>query len=177
MRERWKAVVGFEGYYEVSDLGRVRSVGRRVHNAMGWYSYPGKMLKASPIHSYPRVTLTKGSSRRHYRFVHVLVLEAFVGPCPPGRETRHLNGRSCDNSLTNLKWGTSVQNSKDQVRHGTVNKGQRNGRAKLSTGQVRQIRRFLRLGIYQRVIADWFGVDQSHISKLKSGENWAWLTD
>lgn len=120
MTERWRSVVGFEGTYEVSDLGRVRSVSRMVERSgQGGYRIQGRVLKThvNP-HGYAQITLArkgKWLSRR----VHRLVLEAFVGPRPRGKEARHLDGDRLNNGLHNLKWGTKSENAWDQVRHGT----------------------------------------------------------
>jgi hypothetical protein len=104
MEENWLPVVGFEQFYEVSDQGRVRSL-----------RY-GKVLKSSG--RYPMLILTMGGVPAG-RYVHRLVLEAFVGPCPDGCECRHLDGNSRNNALSNLAWGTSGENKLDEVRHGT----------------------------------------------------------
>jgi hypothetical protein len=107
--ERWLPVVGFERYYEVSDLGRVRSLRRGI-------------LKPSYSNSggYGLVILSDGLGGRFGRYVHRLVLEAFAGPCPEGQEARHYDENDPRNArLSNLKWGTSGENKRDQVRHGT----------------------------------------------------------
>ena len=110
--ENWRAAIGFEGRYEVSDLGRVRSLPRpRVRAA--------RLLAANPgDNGYPIVSLRR-DGQGHSRRVHVLVAEAFIGPRPPGQVIRHLDGDSLNNSLTNLAYGTPSENIKDQVRHGT----------------------------------------------------------
>jgi HNH endonuclease len=86
-------------------------------------------------------SLYRGNGQE-YRQVHRLVLEAFAGPCPPGRECRHLNGNPADNRLSNLAWGTHVENMRDRIRHGTQSrhKGEANGQAKLTEDAVRRIR-------------------------------------
>lgn len=118
---QWREIPGYEGAYEVSDDGRVRSIERyrRVGKGEGYLRlYPSQ---ARSLHTdkagYPRVTLkVNGVARNH--LVHHLVLEAFVGPRPPGMECRHLNGNPADDRLENLQWGTSSENSFDTVRHG-----------------------------------------------------------
>lgn len=102
-------VVGYEGLYEVSDLGEVKTRGRRGE-------WAPKAL-STDRNGYKRVTLSKDGKKRG-RLVHHLVLEAFVGPKFAGMECRHLNGNPGDNQLENLQWGTSSENSFDVVRHG-----------------------------------------------------------
>lgn len=114
--ERWLPVVGYEGSYEVSDLGRVRSLERRSTFDRLW---PSVVLSPS---SHPdghlQVTLARRGSRRT-RWVHRLVLESFVGPCPDGMEGLHRDGNPANNRLSNLGWGTRKANMRDQVRHGS----------------------------------------------------------
>ncbi|SHJ57885.1 NUMOD4 motif-containing protein [Nocardiopsis flavescens] len=107
--EVWKPVVGFPGY-EVSDRGRVRSFKRDPE---------GELLKLHPGgRGYLQLVLRR-DGRSHSRLVHRVVLEAFAGPCPPGQETRHLNGDRFDNRRANLAWGTPAENRADAIRHGT----------------------------------------------------------
>lgn len=117
----WKAIPGYEGSYEVSDDGQVRSVERfrRVGKGEGSLRlYPSQVRSlCADKAGYSRVTLKVCGVRRCH-LVHHLVLEAFVGPKPPGMECRHLNGNPADNRLANLQWGTSSENSYDVVRHG-----------------------------------------------------------
>lgn len=113
--ERWKAIVGYEGIYEVSSLGGVRSLDR--------YSSSGRRLKGATLpqfrtpHGYLRVGLCKQGKTRT-ELVHPLVLEAFVGPRPEGCDCCHLNDVPDDNRLENLRWGTRSQNILDSVRNG-----------------------------------------------------------
>ena len=115
--EIWKPVVGFEGLYEVSDQGRVRSLPRK--GASGSRYYGGGYLKGHALkwgHIY--VTLRRPGAKAYKNSVHRIVLEAFVGPCPEGMEGCHNNGNAGDNRLENLRWDTHSENMKDVVRHG-----------------------------------------------------------
>lgn len=108
--ERWLPVPGYEGLYEISDQGRVRS----FHA-----SRSGRMLKPSPASAgYLAVSLVKGRSKRT-RTIHSLVASAFLGPRPSGQEVRHLDGNPANSTLGNLKYGTKSENRKDSVKHGT----------------------------------------------------------
>lgn len=117
--ERWRPVPGFEGHYEVSDRGNVRSIDRLVrrgdHHQWCW----GRNLATTAgewghlwVHFYR-------DHVQYHRGVHRLVLEAFVGPCPDGMECCHNNGDSADNRLENLRWDTSSANKLDNVRNGS----------------------------------------------------------
>lgn len=124
--ERWRPVVGFEGLYEVSDMGRVRSLDRTVWRDGPSYrrahqlAYRGRQVALQQQKKgYVGLVLWKDGRGRSRR-VHQLVLEAFVGPCPEGMEALHGTGVRHDNCLINLRWGTPVENAADRVRHGTA---------------------------------------------------------
>lgn len=128
--ENWREVVGFEGRYEVSDLGRVYS---RVTN---------KFLKqtANPSRGgYLQVNLTDGP-RRGTQSVHRIVLAAFVGPCPAGQEALHGSEGPLCNALRNLRYDTRKENVAEALAGGTMLIGEKNGQAKLDEAAVRDIR-------------------------------------
>lgn len=118
--ELWRAIPGFEGWYEVSDRGRIRGVDRMVRYGATRLAHAGVIL--NPSHSskqgYLKVTLHKDGTPKQ-RSVHRLVLEAFVGPRPTGMVCRHLNGDHLDNRVENLAWGTQAENIADELKHGT----------------------------------------------------------
>lgn len=118
--EEWRPVVGFEGYYEVSNLGRVRSLDRFVNNGSGSFLKPGRVLAGSrdARDGRHRVGLMV-DGHLTMRTVAPLVLEAFVGPRPPGMDCLHNNGDATDDRPINLRWGTVSDNLRDSVRHGT----------------------------------------------------------
>lgn len=117
--ERWLPIPNWEGLYEVSDQGRVRSLDRVVSHAhSGRYTVLGKLLKQGKCGPYSRVALCRPGERCDMK-VHRAVLLAFVGPCPEGREGCHRDGNPGNNTLENLYWGTRSENCLDQVRHGT----------------------------------------------------------
>lgn len=117
--EEWRAVVGWEGFYEVSNLGRVRSLERVVTRSNG-YPLPvkAKVLSPSPdTRGHMQVALREPHRTRVAR-VHRLVLESFVGPCPEGGEGLHWDDDKENNNLSNLRWGTRTENLLDRVRNG-----------------------------------------------------------
>jgi hypothetical protein len=120
--EHWLPVLGYEGLYEVSDLGRIRSVNRIVQTRLGKRLYKGKILKiTSGSAGHLKVILSQRGIQRNFT-VHKLVLEAFVGPRPEGMECCHNNGSPTDNRLINLRWDTRSNNAYDAVRHGVHGK-------------------------------------------------------
>lgn len=122
MAEQWRPVVGFEGYYEVSDQGGVRSLDRVVDRGGSPMRRRGQPLSTSGVHPsghlYVNLRMNGGGGTHQ---VHRLVMAAFAGPCPDGMEVRHLNGDPTDNRLENLAYGTRSENIRDQVTHGVHN--------------------------------------------------------
>lgn len=125
-QEQWLPVVGFEGLYEISDWGRVKSVERKVWFVNRWGQDTQRIvperireLSVNPNGGHLELTLHREGKRRH-RFVHQLVLDAFVGPYPDGLDqVRHLDGDPTNNRLDNLRYGTAAENVADMLRHGT----------------------------------------------------------
>ena len=158
--ERWLPVVGYEGIYEISDLGNLRN------------TITGKTKKFTVVKgdARPFVLLWRNNKPKAKR-AHQIVLEAFIGPRPDGTEGCHNDGDPTNNALSNLRWDTSKNNHADKIRHGTTNRGERCGSSKLTLEQVRTIRTDKRL---QREIAADYGVLPSTISRIKSGKRWAY---
>lgn len=119
--EEWRPVVGWEDLYEVSDEGRVRSFDRTTHFVDGRIRhFEGKVLnpyRSPGPKNYFRVALTRGKQIRNVG-VHLLVLEAFVGPRPDGMDGCHWDDDESDNRLSNLRWDTPSSNQNDSVRNG-----------------------------------------------------------
>jgi len=105
--EEWRPVLGWEGIYRVSDLGRALSV------------RSGQLLTLTVAgNGYFVVTLSwKGVDVK--RTIHSMVAEAFIGIRPDGTEVRHKNGTRLDCRAENIHYGTSTENSQDSIRHGT----------------------------------------------------------
>ncbi len=153
MREQWKAIPGYEGQYEVSDQGRVRSSRKllRLCNVSG---------------GYKAVSLGKNNSR----LVHRLVALAFIGPPPIGAKlVLHSNGIREDNRLENLRYGSYADNARDAQIHGTQVKGDRQHAAKLTVDKVLAIRTAKETGAE---LARKYGVTSACISAIRKRKNW-----
>lgn len=124
MKEQWRDVVGYEGLYQVSNLGHVKSLDRVVVDKNGRYiPWEGRVLSHSKCKVKNRVislnvTFCKDGIRTTF-LVHRLVLEAWVRQCPTGYECCHNDGDPTNNVVSNLRWDTRKNNALDAVRHGT----------------------------------------------------------
>ena len=124
MQEIWKAVPGYEGKYEVSDQGRVRSIDRIVTQKSRWGTLytmkrKGKLLRPGRM---PSGHVSVALGRDNSQCVHKLVLLAFVGLAADKHECCHNNGNPADNRLENLRWDTRSENMKDAYAHGARDK-------------------------------------------------------
>jgi hypothetical protein len=174
VQERWLPVPGYEGRYEVSDLGRIKSVARVIERADGKPNpIPEKILK--PITKgkrYPMANLYDAAGMKTHLW-HRIVTLAFLGPCPEGCQVAHNDGNPFNNKLSNLRYATVLENNHDKFRHGTVFRGEQIGTSKLDPEKVREIRRLYFQEAYsQQAIADKFGVDQTAISSVVTRRTW-----
>ena len=181
--ERWLPVVGYEGLYEVSDCGQVKSLGRYVvlKGKMLPHCFPPRMLKLCPDRrGYINVLLSSRNKKAATHAVHRLVLEAFIGPCPEGMECCHSPDRNpSNNQLDNLRWDTHVNNQADQIVHGTSlhgrpnNVGEKNGRAIFTNEQIAEIRRLWDGGLRtRRQLSDEFGCAMNTVWRITVREGY-----
>lgn len=120
---------------------------------------------------YSQVSLSTQPKKWKSVRLHVLVLEAFVGPRPSGYECRHLDGNPQNNTVENLRWGTVSENRQDSILHGTfvgLKHGERHGGSVLSDLQIADIRRRFRSGL-RKSLAMEFGVSPGHIYRIAHG--------
>lgn len=176
VNERWKDVVGYEGLYQVSDRGRVKSLSRLLNNNRQWQN---RILKPAirDKSGHFGVSLCKNGKGKTY-CVHQLVLVAFVGFCPDNMEGCHNNGIKTDNRLSNLRYDTHSNNILDSVKHGTHvdSRGEKHGLSKLTEQQVKEIRKLAISSKYTpKMIAEIFGISQCTVSDIKLGKRWGWL--
>jgi hypothetical protein len=121
---------------------------------------------------YLIVSLRRGGKRSN-KYVHRMVLEAFVGPAPgPGHHGAHANGTKTDNRLENLRWATPAENNADKILHGTVNNGERNGGSRLTACQVKKIRAAFAAGEKSGIVASRYGISARHARKIRLGAKW-----
>lgn len=173
MKEVWKDIPGYEGYYQASTIGRIRSVDREVVFKNGRIrNFKGQILKIdNSSDSNLRVALSK-YTLRHYT-VHRLIMLTFKGERPEGYDICHKNGDYTDNRLENLRYDTKSQNMIDMYRYGS-----KSTKGKLSTEQVLEIRRLYATGdYYKRELAKMFKIHETSIGKIINRTTFSWLND
>jgi len=173
MKEIWKDIPGYENFYQVSNLGRVRSKDRTLPNGKFFKS---KLLRPRTVNKYghQQVILGNGYPGQHQGFgVHRLVLLAFVGPRPDGMESRHFPDQNPrNNRLDNLSYATAVVNQSDRIIRGNTNRGEQSGKAKLTNELVLKIRKLHKEGVSCYKLAKMFGVDSGGISQIVRRITW-----
>ena len=172
--EEWRPVLGYEGYYEVSSIGRVRSLPRvrfvkRRTGTEFTMRMAGKVLALClNKDGYLSGNMCIDGRRKNFE-VHRLVCEAFHGPAPEGHEAAHNDGVRTNCRASNLRWATPANNTADKFLHGTMLHGPSHPRAKLTPDNVRYIRRADRSS---KILAKEFGVCPSVIKAARSGKTW-----
>ena len=172
--ERWLPVYEWEGLYEVSNWGRVKSLARwrKIYHGGKWLAKERIRKLRLNAHGYLIVDLRR-DGRRSSKNVHGLVLTAFVGPSPEGLECCHGDRNKTNNCLLNLRWDTKSNNQADRILHGTSNRGERNGVSKLTAEKVKAIRARCARGETQPSIAADFGISRVTVSHIHLRKTWA----
>lgn len=183
--EEWRAVVGYEGYYEVSNLGRVRSLDReqaqKNRGVLVLYTLKGRILRPAMGHgrghAYLKVSLTR-NNRKKEGMIHRLVLEAFVGPPPEGYVANHKNGIRDDNRPANLEWVTTQRNTQHAIETGLRDfRGEKHPFARLTAADVYTIRRLGKQGMRARDIARQYGMSRECINMILWRKTWKHLPE
>lgn len=170
--EQWLSVIGFEGVYEVSDRGRVRSLDRDVPYSNGRVLRMKGIIRQTPlVAGYLSLFLSLNGSKT-FAYVHHLVAVAFIGPRPPGKELAHADGDSRNAALENLRYATPIENDADKIAHGTRPQGSRNGSAKLTEQQVIEIRQRSHHGERGNVLAKEYGISTGSMARIRLRQTW-----
>jgi hypothetical protein len=118
--EKWKDIKGYEGYYQVSNLGNVKSLDRVVWNGKVFHKRIGKILKPKGDRYYELCLTKQGKLKKVY--IHRLVAQAFI-PNPNNKaEVNHMDGNKVNNHISNLEWCTSKENKKHAWENGYYTK-------------------------------------------------------
>jgi len=168
--EKWKDIPGYEGFYQVSNMGNIKSVDRRVSD--------GRLLKGRNIkpwrhtEGYRMVSLSKNGKVIKMK-ISRLVLLAFVRTtdfCI--LQVRHLNAKRDDDRLLNLKYGMQADNENDKISLNLDNAGERNGMSKLTVSQVREIKNLIAKKLTYKEISKNYPIKPRSISDIACGRTW-----
>lgn len=179
MQEQWFAVPGYVGLYEISALGRIRSLDRYVRGVSKTGTTHVRRRKGRVLtphlrrDKYLQVALSREGIATIW-LVHRLIATVLLEKPPEAVEVNHLNGVKADNRRDNLAWCTAKQNTQHAVQTGLhkAAKGERQGHAKLTDEKVREIRKRLGEGAMVKQIAAEFGVSTAPISYIKNNLAW-----
>lgn len=165
--EIWKDIAGFEGRYQISNLGRVKSL-----VIYGKQQSPSIMKPNPHKQGYHLISL-RMNGKSFYFYIHHLVLTAFVCERPKGLECNHKNTIKNDNRVDNLEWITPKKNIQHAIENGLRNLvGENNHKAKLTESDVIEIRKRLKNNEFQKTIAKDYGVSATTIGHISRNESW-----
>ncbi|MDP1931945.1 MAG: NUMOD4 motif-containing HNH endonuclease [Gammaproteobacteria bacterium] len=172
-KEKWLPVPEFEGIYEASSLGGIRSLSRDVvrHTAGGsnTTTIKERLIVGGPHKSgYNLIHLFK-NGKRTVTTRHAVVASAFLGPRPIGMDVCHKDGVKSNCRLSNLMYGSKAENEQHKVLHGTVLKGESQPVSKLTETQAREI--LMNDVDDNKVLAERYGVTHSNISAIRRGKS------
>lgn len=169
MFEVWKDIKGYEGYYQVSNLGSVKSLERKEVNSIGVLkSYESKVLKdVDNGRGYSQIRLYKNGKGITVK-IHKLVAESFLENPRGLIEINHIDGNKKNNSVENLEWITRKENISHAIELGLFkNNGAYNINSKLTFEEAEEIRDRYSMGnITQKELANEFDIDRSQISLI-----------
>lgn len=164
--ELWKDIPNYDGMYQVSNFGRVRSRKR--------YGYWLVLKRSKNGNGYYNVCLFNGDEKK-WLGVHRLVVDAFIGSIPDDMEVNHKDANKQNNLFSNLEIVTQTENSRHAQRNGLVDhaRGERQGGSKLTTAQVIEIKSAdCSVVGAQAKLAKKFGVRHTEISRIRGGTRW-----
>jgi hypothetical protein len=170
--EIYKDIPNYQGLYQASNWGNIKSLIDKYGHKKEY------ILRPSSNCYYYHVILCKNGKQKTHR-IHRLILETFVGPCPPGMECRHLDCNSKNNRLDNLLWGTRSDNRKDSIKNGTwFNpkpndlRGENNPISKFKNKDILNMRKLYREGLTTGEIGKIYNTSYKNIWRIVKNKRW-----
>ncbi len=180
--EIWKPIVGYENLYEVSNIGRVRSLDRFVSAKLNSVSHKkGQLLKPRIDHKgYARVCLSKNGKGKHFR-IHRLVALTFILNPNNLPQVNHKTGNKLQNNIENLEWITNLDNMRHAWKNGLKNndfiRGENHPKAILTSDLVRKIKQdYIPRKFGPKTLAKKYGVARSNVKNIVLGKTWKHLS-
>lgn len=179
----WKDIPGYKGYYQVSDLGQVKSLAREIKHSDGKKIYTKEKILKPRLEggknkiNYHCVILCKNKIRKSMK-IHRLVAMLFCENDDPEINivVNHIDNNPFNNVYTNLQWTTVIKNNEHRHKQGRSRgpKGESNRNSSLTKDDVIEIRRLLSQGkLSQQKISEMYGVGQTAISRIKLKQSWS----
>lgn len=169
--EAWKDVPGYEGYYQVSSYGTVRSLSRRQWNGHKYWYNKEKVLRPGRKKRYDHLQLSKGNKVKTFQ-VHQLVASTFMGPQPVNMDVCHLDNNPKNNKLSNLKYVSRKENESHKKMYGTLRAGEKCNFSKLKEIDVSFVRYLHKKGVSKAKISKMFKVSWYTIFDIITGKTW-----
>ena len=168
--EYWLKVPDFDGWYEVSNLGRIRS-----YQNFGHQKRKTPIILKPNLDRYGYLCLTLCNKGKHKQVtIHSIVAKAFLPKPSPNLQIDHINGIKTDNRVENLEWVTAKENTLRSVANGLKPRGERHRNHKLTQENVYEIRRLYKTGDYTySKIAEMFKVSKTVIRDIIKNKTWA----
>lgn len=169
MEEIWKDIPGYEGKYQASNLGQIRSLPRQTTDKNGVLKPVGGRVLRRDSRDRTGHRYVKLSGPDRTVSVHTLVMQAFIGPCQDGQEVCHNDSNPDNNALTNLRYDTRRNNLIDMARAGRASK------QKLTPQDALDIRSKFAAGVRKCSLAEEYGVSWAAINAIVQRRNYSWL--
>ena len=169
MEEIWKDIINYDGLYQVSNTGYIKSLDGLSWNGYSWFTKKGRILKAQNVgKGYLAVGLSNGNGSKR-KYVHRLVAEAFISNSENKPNVNHIDGNKKNNTSDNLEWVTQQENINHSINIlGNTQIGSLNNNSKLSEIDVINIKNDNRT---HKIIADEYGVARTTITMIKTLKN------
>ncbi len=172
MKEIWKAVKGFEKYYQISNHGRLKSLKRTwMSGIKSKRSHPEMILKTQIIKGYETVLLNDAG--KHLRKIHRLVAECFIENPSNKKNVNHKDGNKLNNHVENLEWNTVKENEFHAMINGLKARGEKHGMCRLTINKVMMIRKLCSMGEKMVDIATEFNISVAHVSRIYHRQVWS----
>jgi hypothetical protein len=171
--EEWRNISGYEGFYQISNFGRVKSIAKKRTGKTYPYKIPHIRIASVNRGGYLQIGLHKGDKKKTV-LIHRLVLQEFSKISGDGLDCNHINGIKTDNRLENLEWATRKENILHSINVlGNSRRGEHSSSAKLTWLDVNNIRDLYRsTHITQKEISNMYNVSRSLICEILSKKRW-----
>lgn len=175
--EIWKDIEGYEGIYQVSDKGNVKSLARKVrHPKGGFKNLKERTLKATIVNGYYQVDLSKEGKIKRF-LIHRIVAKTFIDNHLGKPQVNHIDGNKLNNDSRNLEWVTSSENVLHSYENGLSEhmKGILNGHARIGDSDVLEIRRKYSAGYSQKELGSIYKLSESTVQCIVEMRTWKHL--